>query len=55
MYRFQVFQGQDGQYYWHLIAPNNQRIANGEGFATRQGAIDSANLVKRVAGSASGP
>jgi uncharacterized protein YegP (UPF0339 family) len=56
MYRFVVFQGSNRQWYWHLIAPNNQRIAaSGEGFVSQSGATQSAQLVKRVAGSASGP
>ena len=28
-----VFQGEDGQWYWHVVAPNGQRVAvGGEGF-----------------------
>jgi uncharacterized protein YegP (UPF0339 family) len=53
MYRIIVFQGDNGQWYWHLMAPNNRSIAaSGEGFVTRAGAVESAELVKRTAAQA---
>ena len=39
VYRFVIFQGDNGQWYWHLIAPNNERIAaSGEGYVRREDA-----------------
>jgi uncharacterized protein YegP (UPF0339 family) len=56
MYKFTVFQGKDGEWYWRLVAPNGQQIASsGEGFVSEQNCIESANIVKRVAGTADGP
>jgi len=56
MYRFVVYQGQDQQWYWRLVGPNNRPIAaSGEGFETRHAAMVSAQLVQREAPGALAP
>jgi uncharacterized protein YegP (UPF0339 family) len=50
MYRFIVFQGQNRQWYWHLLAPNNRIVAaSGEGYVNRGDAENGIALVKRWA------
>lgn len=47
MYRYEIFIGNDGQYYWEYRAPNNQIVAiGGEGYKSEAGALHSIGLVK---------
>jgi uncharacterized protein YegP (UPF0339 family) len=32
--RFETFKGQDGQYYFHLVAANGQKVLQSEGYTT---------------------
>lgn len=36
--RFETFAGKDGQYYFHLLAGNGQKVLASEGYATKAGA-----------------
>lgn len=36
--RFETFVGKDGQYYFHLLAGNGQKVLASEGYATKAGA-----------------
>jgi len=35
-----LFQGHDGQYYWHLKAQNGEIVAQSEGYKEKQGALN---------------
>lgn len=50
-YEFQVFAGQDRQWYWRLWSTGNSRsiAIGGEGYATEANAYRAAELVKAVA------
>lgn len=51
--KYQVFKGQDGTFYWRLLAANRTSIAvGGEGYKNKSDALDAIALVK---GSASAP
>lgn len=44
---FQIWQSSTNyQWYWHLKAANHQIIAQGEGYASKEGALHAINLVK---------
>jgi uncharacterized protein len=43
---FKVWQGEDKLWYWHLKAANNEIIAQGEGYSTKQGALHVIDLIK---------
>lgn len=63
--RFETFVGKDGQYYFHLIAGNGEKVLNSEGYTTASGAksgittvrnngvIDSRYLLREAADGAS--
>jgi hypothetical protein len=51
--KFHYFKGRDGQFYWHLKAANGEIVANGQGYASKQGAKDGVAFVKKNAASAS--
>lgn len=39
--QYQIFKGQDKQWYWRLIGPNGKNVAvAGEGFKRRAGAVN---------------
>lgn len=42
---FQIFQGVNGQWYWHLRAANHEIIAYGEGYINREDCVHAVNLV----------
>jgi len=44
-----VFQGADGQWYWHLKSSNGKIVAAGEGYKTSGGAKGGASALKRLA------
>jgi hypothetical protein len=47
---FILYKDAAGYYRWTLYAANNRKIAcSGEGFSSKQGAIDSINLVRAIA------
>jgi len=47
---FQIWQGKDKKWYWHLRAANHEIVANGEGYASKQGALAAIALVQASAG-----
>ncbi len=47
--RFSVYSDVSGQYRWRLIAGNGEIVAVSEAYASKQGAIDGAFLVKKLA------
>lgn len=49
MSKFVVFRGANGQYYFHLTAENGEKIAQSEGYASKQGALNGIAAVKRCA------
>ncbi len=46
MIRFEIYINQAKQYQWRLVAANNQYVCWGEGYSSRQAAIDSINWAK---------
>ncbi len=49
MAKFVVFKGSNGQYYWHLKAPNGEIICQSEGYTSKQGALNGVDACKRYA------
>ncbi len=48
--KFKVFQsGTDSQWYWHLVAPNGEIIAQSEGYKQKQSALDTIEKVQEYA------
>ena len=47
--RFELFQGQDHKWYWHLKAANNQVILTSQGYAAKNSAENGINSVKNNA------
>lgn len=47
--RFLVFIGEDGQWYWHLTANNNEIICQSEGYTTKQNCLKGIESVKKHA------
>lgn len=52
MVRFEIYVNRANQYQWRLVAANNQIVCWGEGYSSKQSALDSVNWVKRWAASA---
>jgi uncharacterized protein YegP (UPF0339 family) len=44
---FDVFEGKDDQWYWHLQATNGEIVAQSEGYASEQAANDGVAACKR--------
>ena len=53
MVRYEIYINRAEQYQWRLVAANNQIVCWGEGYSSRQAALDSINWVKSWASSAS--
>lgn len=53
MYKFVLFKGQNGQFYFNFTAPNGERVCQSEGYVSKQGAQNGINIIKTYAGSAS--
>lgn len=51
--RFQIYRDRTGEFRWQLVAANNKIVAVGEGYSSKQGAIESAQNIKYWASSAS--
>ncbi|QQG41272.1 MAG: DUF1508 domain-containing protein [Candidatus Woesebacteria bacterium] len=47
MVRYEIHLNRAGEYWWQLVAANNQIVCWSEGYVTKQAAIDSINWVKR--------
>lgn len=52
MVRFELYRNQAGEYQWRLVAANNFIVCWGEGYSSRQAALDSITWVKNWAYSA---
>jgi uncharacterized protein YegP (UPF0339 family) len=44
--KFHIFKGVDGQFYYHLTAPNHEKILSGEGYKTKRSCEDGIASVK---------
>ncbi|MCP4614401.1 MAG: YegP family protein [Planctomycetes bacterium] len=44
--KFEIFTGNDNQYYFHLKAENNEIIGHSEGYVSKQGAENGISSVK---------
>jgi amphi-Trp domain-containing protein len=51
--KYELFQGAGGRWYFRLKAPNGEIILASEGYASKQGAADGIESVRRNAGSGS--
>lgn len=49
MYKFQIFKGRDGQFYWRFKAPNGEIMCSSEGYTTKAGARNAIDSIKRNA------
>lgn len=49
MSKFEVFKGIDGKFYFRLKAENGEKIAQSEGYSSKQGALNGISAVKRCA------
>ena len=47
--RFDIKKSKDGQFYFNLIAPNNEVIATGEMYTTKQSCKNGIDAVKEYA------
>lgn len=52
MGKFEIFEGADGKYYFHLKAENGLIIAASQGYTTKQSAQNGIEAIQRVAASA---
>lgn len=46
--KFEVFKGEDGKWYFHLTANNNEIIAQSEGYEAKAGALNGIKAVKEA-------
>ena len=46
---YEIFQGNDKQWYWHLKSANHQTIAQGEGYTTKEGCLSGIEAVRNHA------
>lgn len=46
MYKFEIFKGNDSQYYWRFKAPNGETMCHSEGYTAKASAQDAINSVK---------
>lgn len=49
MPKFEIFKATNGKYYFRLKASNGEIIAQSEGYASKQGALDGVASVKKNA------
>jgi uncharacterized protein YegP (UPF0339 family) len=52
MAKFAVYKDIAGQYRWRLVADNGEKVAASEAYVSKQGAINSAQRVRTLAGTA---
>lgn len=50
--KFEIFEGKDGQWYFHLRARNGEIICSGEGYTTKQNCKKGIEAIKSVAADA---
>ena len=53
--RFEIYEDAGGEWRFRLKAANGEQVAQGQGYATRAGAIDGVEAVKRAAAAAEVP
>lgn len=46
MGKIEIFKGQNGQYYFRVVAENGQTVASSEGYVSKQGCEDGIKSVK---------
>jgi uncharacterized protein YegP (UPF0339 family) len=44
--KYEYWKAQNGNWYWHLKATNGEKIAQSEGYTTKQNCLHSIQLVK---------
>lgn len=49
MCKFELFRGTNGNYYFRLKAVNGEKIAQSEGYTTKQGALNGIAAVRQCA------
>lgn len=47
--KFEIFKGNNGQYYWRLKAPNGEILCWSEGYTTKQNAQNGVDACKKYA------
>jgi uncharacterized protein len=52
MLTFRIHKNAQGQYYWNLKSANNEIIANGETYISKQSCINAVNLIRSGAAGA---
>lgn len=52
MGKFEVFKGTDGKFYFRLKAENGEKIAQSEGYTTKQAALNGIAAVRRCGATA---
>jgi uncharacterized protein YegP (UPF0339 family) len=50
--RYEVFEGADGQHYWHLIAANGEILASSEAYETAEHAREGVEAAEEAAAAA---
>jgi len=46
---YEIFQGHDKQWYWHLKSANHERIEQGEGYSTKAACLKGIEAVRNYA------
>jgi uncharacterized protein YegP (UPF0339 family) len=47
MERFEIWQSnKDGLWYFHLVAPNNETVAQSQGYTTKDNCVNGVNAIK---------
>lgn len=49
MAKFEIFKGINGQYYFRFKAANGEKVAQSEGYVSKQGALNGIAVIKREA------
>ena len=49
MGKFEIYKDKRGEFRWRLLAPNNEVIATGEGYASKDGCKNGIESVKKNA------
>ena len=48
-YRYEIFEGEDGQWYWRLKSSNNRIVAQSEGYTRKYDAESAAKKLADIA------
>jgi uncharacterized protein len=52
MMKFEVFRGENGQYFFHIKGGNGQRVAQSEGYSRKESAMGTIESIKKEAATA---